>query len=515
MSKTAGLVGGQTAGIAAVVALAAAGAGLYLYSTRGELPPSPVDAAQVAPENDTGNDTGSDTGTDTASSEETAAAPEPSAAPETTGTDAAEAVPEAPDTPQPPLPPIISTFRLDPDGQMLVAGRGEPGWDISILVDDVAQASFKPEASGEFVRFLEIDASPDPRVLTIAMRSPEGQDIRSEDEIIIAPLAAPAEVVAKPADTGSADTGTADTGTAETGAAETAMAAIDETPAESATADTAQPAAQQAGETAEASAQVSSSQSVTMTATSEGDATDQQAQDAQAPQEQPQEQTALADAPAPEAQTTAETPGANDVTTATAPDTAPEAIAPAPDAAQAPAQAVLLSNAEGVQVIQPPRPRDGSPEVMTSVALDAITYSDEGEVQLSGRGAGEGFVRVYLDNSPITTSRIAPDGAWRTELPEVDTGVYTLRVDEVDAEGNVTSRVETPFKREEPEVVARQDTAPKVRAVTVQPGNTLWAISRERYGDGILYVRIFEANRDRIRDPDLIYPGQIFDIPQE
>ena len=49
--------------------------------------------------------------------------------------------------------------------------------------------------------------------------------------------------------------------------------------------------------------------------------------------------------------------------------------------------------------------------------------------------------------------------------------------------------------------------------VTVQPGNTLWAIARERYGMGILYVRVFEANRDKIRDENLIYPGQIFELP--
>ncbi|MDT8327844.1 MAG: peptidoglycan-binding protein, partial [Roseovarius sp.] len=40
------------------------------------------------------------------------------------------------------------------------------------------------------------------------------------------------------------------------------------------------------------------------------------------------------------------------------------------------------------------------------------------------------------------------------------------------------------------------------------------AISRAFYGDGVMYVRVFEANRDRIRDPDLIYPGQVFALPQ-
>ena len=57
-------------------------------------------------------------------------------------------------------------------------------------------------------------------------------------------------------------------------------------------------------------------------------------------------------------------------------------------------------------------------------------------------------------------------------------------------------------------------SAARVKAVTVQPGNTLWAIARERYGSGTLYVRLFEANKDAIRNPDLIYPGQVFEIPE-
>ena len=57
--------------------------------------------------------------------------------------------------------------------------------------------------------------------------------------------------------------------------------------------------------------------------------------------------------------------------------------------------------------------------------------------------------------------------------------------------------------------------APAISVVTVQRGDTLWAISRDNYGSGFMYVRVFEANRDAIRDPDLIYPGQIFDLPDQ
>lgn len=187
-----------------------------------------------------------------------------------------------------------------------------------------------------------------------------------------------------------------------------------------------------------------------------------------------------------------------------------------PEAAQPAPQTVLMADAEGVSVLQG---GDPAPEVQSRVALDAITYDDTGDVALSGRAAGDGFVRVYLDNQPITTSRITEAGRWRSALPQVDTGLYTLRVDEVNADGTVTSRVETPFRREDDEVLAARealaaDPTARARIVTVQPGASLWAISRETYGEGILYVRVFEANRDRIRNPDLIYPGQVFSLPE-
>lgn len=188
-----------------------------------------------------------------------------------------------------------------------------------------------------------------------------------------------------------------------------------------------------------------------------------------------------------------------------APTDSPEE--PVAMAAQAVTPVVILSSETGVEVLQAP-----SPEVMDDVAIDSITYSDIGDVSLSGRGRSGGFIRIYLDDKPITVSRIAEDGRWRAELPNVDTGIYRLRVDEVDEAGTVQSRVETPFKREAPQAVA--DAQPTLAStVTVQPGSTLWAIARDRYGEGIAYVRVFNANKDLIRDPDLIYPGQVFTVP--
>jgi nucleoid-associated protein YgaU len=184
--------------------------------------------------------------------------------------------------------------------------------------------------------------------------------------------------------------------------------------------------------------------------------------------------------------------------------------------------AILAITQDGIDVIQSAVAADTPPEVMSNVALDAITYEPSGDVILRGRAigqAGGGFVQVYVDNAPVSRLPIDANGTWRGDLPDVNTGVYTLRIDEIDAAGDVVSRIETPFLREDPaEVIAAManDVANPnftVATRTVQPGATLWAIAEERYGSGILYLKVFEANRDRIRDPDLIYPGQVFTVP--
>ena len=76
---------------------------------------------------------------------------------------------------------------------------------------------------------------------------------------------------------------------------------------------------------------------------------------------------------------------------------------------------------------------------------------------------------------------------------------------------------------DEPAVVAAQVPAaaePAAEApaaptqVIIQPGNNLWKLSRQIYGKGIMYTVIYEANKDQIRKPELIYPGQIFLTPE-
>lgn len=67
-------------------------------------------------------------------------------------------------------------------------------------------------------------------------------------------------------------------------------------------------------------------------------------------------------------------------------------------------------------------------------------------------------------------------------------------------------------------VIARNATpalpsADDARTHTVRAGETLWTIAAARVGDGALWPALYRANRDQIRDPAVLYPGQRLEIP--
>jgi hypothetical protein len=147
----------------------------------------------------------------------------------------------------------------------------------------------------------------------------------------------------------------------------------------------------------------------------------------------------------------------------------------------------------------------------TGLALNSIDYGNTGDkLGISGRAKPGSEVRIYLDNEFIGRATADERGVWSV-VPDVPVkpGLYKMRVDEVDASGKVVARVELPFSRAEPFATLAGESV-----VFIQPGNTLWGLSRRVYGGGKRYTLIFEANKDQIRNPDLIYPGQVFILPQ-
>ncbi|MCB1858501.1 MAG: peptidoglycan-binding protein LysM [Gammaproteobacteria bacterium] len=64
------------------------------------------------------------------------------------------------------------------------------------------------------------------------------------------------------------------------------------------------------------------------------------------------------------------------------------------------------------------------------------------------------------------------------------------------------------------ELEVEEATAGEVEYYVIEKGDTLWAIAKKHLGNGAEYTKIFEANREVIKDPDLIFPGQKIRIPK-
>lgn len=179
---------------------------------------------------------------------------------------------------------------------------------------------------------------------------------------------------------------------------------------------------------------------------------------------------------------------------------------PAPQPRQPVAVLVPRDGAGPATILQEPQP---GPGVGTdSLRLQVIDYDEKGNLTLGGKGQPQAFLRAYLDNKVLGEAGVPEDGKWqlRPDGP-VAPGTYTLRIDQ-HVNGKVAQRIELPFTRSRPVAELPGDTF-----VVVQPGNSLWRLARRSYGEGILYSVIYQANLDQIRDPDLIYPGQVFSLP--
>jgi nucleoid-associated protein YgaU len=199
------------------------------------------------------------------------------------------------------------------------------------------------------------------------------------------------------------------------------------------------------------------------------------------------------------------------------PQPAPRAAAEPPPqppevaAAQAPSTALAVAlprekRGQG-RILQAPGRISGD----GSLALMVLDYDDTGRVRLRGEASPGMPVRIYVDNEPAGAVMAEPSGQWSTVLePTLSPGDYTLRLDQLDPSGKPTARLETPFTRASQPPV---EGGVQVDFVIVQPGNSLWRIARRLYGQGLHYVHIYGANQGQIRDPDLIYPGQVFEIP--
>lgn len=185
--------------------------------------------------------------------------------------------------------------------------------------------------------------------------------------------------------------------------------------------------------------------------------------------------------------------------------TVPQTEKPARRPTQALAVQIPRRGDGGIELLQRAVPKVGK----VTLDVSALDYTDQGQVTISGQAPAKSRVQVYLDNKFIGHVDADKQGEWQLRSPEgLAPGLYTLRADQVDNAGRVVARVTLPYSHDD-----KLPTASSGKLIVVQPGNSLWRIARQIYGEGTRFTTIFDANQERIDNPDLIYPGQVFRLP--
>ncbi len=169
------------------------------------------------------------------------------------------------------------------------------------------------------------------------------------------------------------------------------------------------------------------------------------------------------------------------------------------------------------------------------IAIEAVEIEGQ-SVFVAGKANGGNRVIVHANDTLLGASLISPDGRFLVQSKQpLSVGDYIIRADLLDNANRVLATARVPFRREAGENISAvasdtegQTTTPsevhgeaaaplqKVEgSVIIRRGDNLWTISKRTYGKGTRYTTIYLANRDQIRNPDLIWPGQVFNMPKE
>ena len=170
---------------------------------------------------------------------------------------------------------------------------------------------------------------------------------------------------------------------------------------------------------------------------------------------------------------------------------------------------ILISPSAGAAKLMQPPSAAGVPK-SGDLVMSTLDYDEGGHITVTGKASPGAVVRAYINDTMVAEGQAAADGSWRlVPAKPVEPGKYRLRLDRLAKDGKPVARLELPFER----IAVPPATGNSERLVVVR-GDSLWNIARAHYGTGFQHTLIYGANKDQIRDPDLIYPGQVFSLPK-
>lgn len=409
------------------------------------------------------------------------------------------------------IPPSLDIIRVEPTGETVVAGRAAPGALVRLLRGALVLGESEANSAGEWVIVPDAPLGAGATEIGLVAVMPDGAEIVSDESILVEiteggasqPLVVvtrgdmPSEIMQMP----------------EGGVSEVAEAA------------TQQP--QQAAEGAEAIAEDSIAAAARV-AEEEAAATEAvEAETAEAATEVAEAQPAQ---PLQEANTAQQSSEAVQVAEAQ-PVTPSQATEQAQSGESAQAGAAETGAATQTAEATPAQPSiptgvdaAAAPETTSSVQVQTVESDEQGRIFASGQAEPGSSVRVYLDNEAVGDVAADNEGRWALVAEKaLEPGDYDVRVDQLATDGTVAARAQVVFTQAVPVAAAQEAEVAEARApdgvalqqVEIRRGDNLWRISRRLYGQGIRYTVIYDANRNVITDPNLIFPGQVFVVPPE
>ncbi|MDP4633164.1 MAG: Ig-like domain-containing protein [Porticoccaceae bacterium] len=147
---------------------------------------------------------------------------------------------------------------------------------------------------------------------------------------------------------------------------------------------------------------------------------------------------------------------------------------------------------------------------IAALAPSAIVWRDASSILISGTSRGGIRVTVNDAKGQFGEALVLADGAWQVAGSlDMDIAVSQLRFALFDDVNQIIARYDLPVKARD--LAKGQDGSP---LVVVNKGDMLWRIAYQQMGKGVRYVDIVRRNKQDIINPDLIYPKQIFAVPQ-
>ena len=179
-------------------------------------------------------------------------------------------------------------------------------------------------------------------------------------------------------------------------------------------------------------------------------------------------------------------------------------------ASEATASGTIVADAAEAAPAKPQAKSQIAASQIAALAPSAIVWRDASRILISGTSRGGVRVTVNDAKGQFGEALVLADGAWQVAGSlDMDIAVNQLRFALFDDANQIIARYDLPVKARD--LAKGQDGSP---LIVVNKGDMLWRIAYHQLGEGVKYVDIVRRNQQDIADPDLIYPKQIFAVPQ-